>query len=86
MVTSIKASEPSYGIPCAVCGTFIHITQSEARYTTFRLCDECIKAIKFARALMKNNPNMNIDEGEKELWFSDSRQYVATSLDKKETK
>lgn len=31
------------------------------KYTTFRLCDECIRAIKFAKVLMKNNPNMNID-------------------------
>ena len=62
MVTSIKYSEPSFGIPCAVCGKFIPITQSEARYITFRLCDECIKAIKFAKTLMKNNPNMNIED------------------------
>lgn len=61
MVTSIKPIEPNYGIPCAVCGKFVPITQLETRYTTFRLCDECIKAIKFAKALMKNNPNMNID-------------------------
>jgi len=51
-----------YAINCGVCGKAVPITQSEARYTTFRLCDECIKAIKFAKALMKNNPNMNIDE------------------------
>ena len=51
----------SCAIPCAVCGKAVPLTQSEARYTTFRLCDECIKAIKFAKTLMKNNPNMNID-------------------------
>ena len=61
MVTSIKSSEPSYAIPCAVCGKAVPLTQAEAIYTTFRLCDECIKAIKFAKALMKNNPNMNVD-------------------------
>lgn len=64
MVTSIKASESwfsNYAIPCAVCGKAVSLTQSEARYTTFRLCDECIKAIKFAKTLMKNNPNMNVD-------------------------
>lgn len=61
MVTSIESSEPNYGIPCAACGKFIGLSPVEIRYTTFRLCDECIKAIKFARALMKNNPNMNID-------------------------
>lgn len=62
MITSIKSSEPCCGVPCAACGKFIAITQSEARYATFRLCDECIKAIKFAKALMKHDPNMNIDE------------------------
>lgn len=55
------SNEPSWAIPCAVCSKVVPLTQSEARYTTFRLCDECIKAIKFAKALMKNNPNMNID-------------------------
>ena len=49
------------GIPCAVCGKFVELSEWEARYTTFRLCGECIKAIKFAKALMKHNPNMNID-------------------------
>lgn len=48
-------------IPCTVCGKVVLLTQSEAKYTTLRLCDECIKAIKFAKALMKNNPNMNVD-------------------------
>ncbi len=60
-VKGIRLSEPSYGILCAVCGKFIRLNQLEARYTTFRLCDECIKAIKFAKTIMKNNPNMNID-------------------------
>ena len=50
------------GIPCAVCGKFVGLSEWEARYTTFKLCPECIKAIKFAKALMKHNPNMNIDE------------------------
>lgn len=59
---SIKSSKPCCGIPCAVCGKFIGLNPIEARYTTFRLCDECIKAIKFAKVLMKNNSNMNIDE------------------------
>ena len=51
----------NYCIPCGVCGKAISLNPIEARHTTFRLCDECIKAIKFAKALMKNNPNMNID-------------------------
>ena len=42
----------NYCIPCGVCGKAISLNPIEARYTTFRLCDECIKAIKFARALM----------------------------------
>lgn len=52
----VKGYEPSYGIPCAVCGKFIPVTLSEVRYTTFRLCDECIEAIKFARRLRMANP------------------------------
>ena len=60
-VKGIPLSEPSLAIRCAVCGKAVSLTQSEARYTTFRLCDECIKAIKFAKTLMKNNPNMNVD-------------------------
>ena len=51
-----------YAIPCGVCGKAIPLNPTEARCTTFRLCDECIKAIKFAKRLMKNNSNMNIDE------------------------
>jgi len=56
MVMSIKASEPSYAIPCGVCGKPISLNPTEARCTTFRLCNECIKAIKFARRLMIANP------------------------------
>ena len=41
---------------CAVCGKAIALNPIEVRYTTFRLCDECIKAIKFARRLMNANP------------------------------
>ena len=64
MITSIKSSEPCYAVPCAVCGKAVPITQSEARYVTFRLCDECIKAIKFAKRFMNANTNMlpNLDE------------------------
>ena len=61
MITSIKLCDTNSAIPCAVCGKAITLTPIEARYTTFRLCDECIRAIKFAKVLMKNNPNMNID-------------------------
>jgi hypothetical protein len=61
MITTLK-DVTTYAIPCAVCGKVVPLTQSEARYTTFRLCDECIKAIKFAKQLMKNNPNMEIPE------------------------
>ncbi len=60
-VKGIPLSELSLAIRCAVCGKAVSLTPLEARYTTFRLCDECIKAIKFAKTLMKNNPNMNID-------------------------
>lgn len=48
-------------ISCAVCGKVIPLNEYEVSFTTFRLCDECIKAIKFAKTLMKNNPNMNVD-------------------------
>ncbi len=51
----------SYAIPCGVCEEPIPLNEWEVRHTVFRLCPECIKAIKFAKALMKNNPNMNID-------------------------
>lgn len=57
-----KAYSIKVGISCAVCRKFVELNEWEAKYTTFRLCDECVKAIKFAKALMKNNPNMNIDE------------------------
>ena len=49
------------GTSCVVCGEFVELNEWEARHAGFRLCDECIKAIKFAKTLMKNNPNMNID-------------------------
>ena len=60
-VTSVSV-KIGYGIPCAVCGEFLELNELEARHTTFKLCPECIKAIKFAKRLMKANPNMNIDE------------------------
>ena len=50
-----------YAIHCAVCSEPVPIDEWEARYTSFKLCPECIKAIKFAKTLMKNNPNMNVD-------------------------
>ena len=49
------------GTSCMVCGEFVELNEWETRHAGFRLCDECIKAIKFAKTLMKNNPNMNID-------------------------
>ena len=49
------------GTSCLVCGEFIELNEWEARHTSFKLCPECIKAIKFAKTLMKNNPNMNVD-------------------------
>lgn len=52
----LKETGVYYGIPCAVCGKAIALNPIEVRYTTFRLCDECIKAIKFARRLMNANP------------------------------
>ena len=50
------------GTPCLVCGEFVELDEWEVRHTIHKLCPECIKAIKFAKTLMKNNPNMNIDE------------------------
>lgn len=61
MVINTK-SKVTLCMACAVCGEAVPITESEARYTTFKLCPECIKAIKFARRLMKNNPNMNVED------------------------
>lgn len=61
MVISTE-SKATVCIRCGVCGEAVPLNEYEARYTTFRLCGECIKAIKFAKALMKHNPNMNIDE------------------------
>lgn len=60
-VTNIKLCDTNSAIHCALCGKAIALTPIEARYTTFRLCDEGIRAIKFATVSMKNNPNMNID-------------------------
>lgn len=39
----------SFAIPCAVCGKAVPLTQIEAKYTTFRLCDKCINAINAVR-------------------------------------
>ena len=50
----IKA-EIKYAIPCGVCGTSVELNEWEVRHTTFRLCPECIKAIKYAKELMNNN-------------------------------
>ena len=55
------SNKAKIGTSCVVCGEFVELNEWEARHAGFRLCDECIKAIKFARRLMKNNLNMNID-------------------------
>lgn len=49
------------GTSCIVCGEFVELNDWEASHVSFKLCPECIKAIKFVKALMKSNPNMNID-------------------------
>ena len=59
MGMSIKVNEPCYGIPCAVCGKFVGLNPVELKYTTFRLCDECIDAIRWAKIQMKA-ANMNV--------------------------
>ena len=56
------SSDMSLAIPCAVCGKIVPLNPIEARYTTFRLCDECIKAIKWARIQMKTPHIVNITE------------------------
>lgn len=60
----INDIKPGYAIECGVCGKSIELNPIEAKYTTFRLCDECIKAIKFAKRFMNANSNMlpNLDE------------------------
>ena len=59
-VTSVL-DKVSYAIPCGVCGDPISLNEWEVRHTTFRLCPECIKAIKWAKIQMKS-ANMNIVE------------------------
>ena len=63
----IAKAEIRYAIPCGVCGEPIDLNEWEVRHTTFRLCPECIKAIKFAKRLMNANinmlPNLNEDDG-----------------------
>lgn len=44
-----------YSIDCGVCGTPIDLTEWEARAVTFKLCPECITAIKWAKNEMKKN-------------------------------
>ncbi len=51
-----------YGILCGVCGKAIPLNPTEARCTTFRLCDECIKAIKWAKIQMKTPHIINVTE------------------------
>ena len=55
----IKKAEIKYAIPCGVCEEPIELNEWEVRHTTFRLCSECIKAIKFVRRLMIANPKMD---------------------------
>lgn len=50
-VTGIKLCDTNIAISCAVCGKAVALTPIEVRYTTFRLCDECIRAIKFAKSI-----------------------------------
>ena len=45
----IAKAEIKYAIPCGVCGNPIDLNEWEVRHTTFRLCPECIEAIKWAK-------------------------------------
>ena len=58
----ISQADMCYSIPCAVCGKAIALNPIEVRYTTFRLCDECIKAIKWAKIQMKTPHIVNVTE------------------------
>lgn len=60
-VTSVS-DKVSYAIPCGVCGEPIPLNEWEVKYTTFRLCPECIKAIKWARIQMKTPHIVNVTE------------------------
>ena len=53
--TEVKGipSRSSYAISCAVCGKAVPLTQIEARYATFRLCDKCINAINAVRNILE---------------------------------
>lgn len=57
----ITKAEIKYAIPCGVCGTSVELNEWEVRHTTFRLCPECIKAIEYAKTLVKTN-DMNTVE------------------------
>lgn len=50
------SNKAKIGTSCAVCGEFVELNEWEAKHATFKLCPECIKAIKFARRLMIANP------------------------------
>lgn len=54
--TALNADELKIGTFCMVCGEFVELNEWEARHAGFRLCDECIKAIKFAKTLILNIP------------------------------
>ena len=50
-------SRSSFAIPCAVCGKAVPLTQIEARYAAFRLCDKCINAINAVRNILEVPPS-----------------------------
>lgn len=45
----ITKAEVKYAIPCGVCGTPIDLNEWEVKHTTFRICPDCIEAIKWAK-------------------------------------
>lgn len=51
----ISKAEIKYAIPCGVCNELIELNEWEAKHTTFRLCSECVKAVKWARLQMSMN-------------------------------
>ena len=60
-VKGVNVTKPSYATHCAVCSEPVPLDEWEVRHVYFKLCPECIKAIKWARLQMKSC-NMNIED------------------------
>ena len=77
-------NETKFGIHCGVCGEPVYLNEWEIRHTTFKLCPECIKAIKWAKSQMNLDKKVVIESKTSPIKLSEKA--MQTLKEKKENR